>query len=565
MGCDRKELPLHIACLKQSLDMVKLVSDCDPNSRKSGKLGDTPLHMAFRLRSIDIATYLIESGKCDLSIENNEGELPIHCACKLSLELVKLTTDFCWQNLVNIATSRGETPLHFACLHRKIETVKFLVEEKKADLTTCDKNGLKPLHYAMPCGFLYYLCNEPSDNDSTVAVLKYLVTECGCNPLEESDSNHIISPLEKSILAGNLKLVKALMSANLINVNHLNSRGDSMLHVACRHEQVDIVKFLVEDQYCSQMIQNHAGKLPIHIACESNSLDIVKLVSSNCKINTKTAAGETPLHIACRHNHIVAIEHLMTGIQNTADPTIADDDGNLPLHIACEGNSLALVKLVSNCDVNARTRDGNTPLHVVLKQCSKRYTWKRKKKAEIIEYLVNEKHSNLKLSDNYRQLPLHIACEYWSLAVVKLVSNCDINARTKYGIAPIDIALNSRNRDKFKIMKYLLSDLKCDSNNSILIHKMCRQGQLEIVKLLTNTESVHCKDEGGNTPLHVACYHQKLNVIKFLVGLDESGVTLQKVNKDGDTPLHLACKGGFNSQVIQFLVESNTVWYLNIE
>ena len=536
-GCDptipnnEKELPLHIACQRQSLEMAVLVSNCDLNCRRNSRgqrgnilsefqhrvkrgsqrnqswsderaLGDTPLHIASRLGAVDIAKYLIESEKCDLTIANDRGELPLHCACQDSLEVVRLIADSCGQNLVNRKTVHGVTPLHLACLYQKPEIVRFLIEEKESIVKVYDKSGLTPLHYAY--GFCSYIRIKSDDSECTVAITKYLVTKCGCDPFEEGkNKSHVkddqISPFAKAIVNGNLKLVKVLASGSL-DLNHLNSNGETVLHIACRHRQLNIVKFLVEDRCCNPSIQNFKGELALHIACERDCLDIIKLVSG-CGINIRTITGETPLHIACKHNRVAIVQHL---VQNYSDSTILDSDGNLPLHIACERNSLALVKLVSNCDVNAKTKAGNTPLHTALCQYYRRTCYPRAmsyvlKTQHIIEYLVDEKKCNSTLPDSYNKIP---------------------------------------------------------------IHEACRNSELCLIKLLADTESVNCKSQRDNmnTPLHVACLYGNLEITKFLVEIYECGVNIQ--NKDGDTPLHLVCKRSVHTEtgvkIIQCLVNRAT-------
>ena len=537
------ELPLHIACQRQSLEMVKLTSNCDLNQKKNGRLhcclhdhvgnfqysrlGNTPLHMAFRVGAVDIVSYLIQTGNCDLTIENDEGELPIHCACKHSLELVKLTVEYCSQNLVNAKTANKVTPLHFACLYGKLCVVRFLIEEKGADCRVYDSNGLTALHYACgvypsckkqpsPCENteltpVYYKCGccffvtTPSHDEAAVA--KYLVTSCECDPMEEinRDVSHAlvgedffvtpdslssteVSPFEMAIVKGNLELVKALSSGNL-NINRFNGHGESLLHIACKHEQLEVVEFLVKGKYCNQSIQNRAGELALHIVCKQNRLDFVQLVC-NCDVNMKTITGETPLHIACKHCHIEIAEYLIS--QTSCDPTISNGDGYLPLHIACEQNSLSLVKLVSNCNVNTRAKDGATPLHMVFKQTS----IKTSEKFQILTYLVSEKLCDITLPDGSNDIPIHIVCKQYY--------------------------------------------------------------ELEFVKLLTNDESVKYKDENGNTPLHniISCYYERYEIMNFLVRANAFIVNVQ--NKDGDTPLHLACRSILPLAQIECLVEGKT-------
>ena len=554
------ELCLHISCQRQSLEMLKLVSDCNPNcvtKKWYSDREDTALHIACRLGNLDIAKYLIMEKKSDPSINNDEEELPIHCACKHSLEMVKLTVDMCSQSLISRTTNKGATPLHLACLYGKLETVRFLIEEKAASLSVHDKNGLTPLHYA--CGLCSYIS---SDNENMAAIARYMVTRHECNPLEEclrketiqsNKKNYNSSPLEKAVVEGNLELVKALTSGNL-NVDYLNSSGESMLHVACAHHQLDIIEFLVTGRYCNQAVQNRIGELALHIACRSGCLNTVRLVS-NCDVNVKTVTGDTPLHVACQHCHINTTEFLTT--VKSSNPNIPDSHGNIPLHIACQQNSLALVMLVSNCDVNAKTNAGNTPLHIVLKlrTHSEFDTTSIEENEQIVKYLVNVKQCDLSIPNEHGNLPLHVACQCDSLAMVKLVSNSNVNSVTKDGDTPLHIVIQrikEHSLDEYKLMQIVeyLVDEKCcdlsvsDKHGNLPLHTACQHDSLALVKLTGNCD-VNAVNENGNTPLHIALNKncEEVNqIVQFLVSEKHSNLTLP--DKNGCIPLHIACQQG---------------------
>ena len=582
------QLCLHIACQKQSLEMAKLVSDCDPNCTMN--CGDTPLHITCRHGNLSIAKYLIIERKCDLTVRNSNGELPFHYACMHSLEMVRLIVDVCQQSVVSTTTNEGTTPLHFACLCGKLEIVTFLTEEKAVNPSAHDKNGLTPLHYACHFyGYRYMYMYPRVDNEIVAAIAKYLVTRHECNPLESKNTAHQYSeyhnsnysPLEKAVVEGNLELVTALTSGNL-NVDYLSSSGESMLHVACAHRQLEIVEFLVTGRYCNQVVQNHTGQTALHIACKIGCLETVKLVSSNCDVNTQTVdGGDTPLHIACLYGHNIAIAKFLIEVRRS-NSSIPNSQGDMALHIACKRNSLALVTSVSNCDVNARSR-GDTPLHITLN------TYYGKEKEQIVNYLVNDKHCDLSLPDEHGWLPLHIACQCSSLAIVKLCSNCDVNAKSQDEDTPLHIALKKM-REKHvdveghQIVDYLVNEKRCDvslpdKDGQLPLHIACQYDSLALVKLVSNynvnattkngdtplhiviqqikqhcqenykaiqvveylVNEKHCDlsvpDECGNLPLHIACQHNSLALVKLV-----SNCSVNTANKNGNTPLHIALK-----------------------
>ena len=117
--------------------MVKLVSACDVNESlklDSGYhiqnqpycLGDTALHIACQNNAVDIVRYLIKEKECDPSIENHKNELPIHLACRHSLETVKLVIS---NHIQNQPDCSGDTALHIACRNNAVDIVRYLIKE----------------------------------------------------------------------------------------------------------------------------------------------------------------------------------------------------------------------------------------------------------------------------------------------------------------------------------------------------------------------------------------------------------------------------------------------------
>ena len=128
---------------------------------------------------------------------------------------------------------------------------------------------------------------------------------------------------------------------------------------------------------------------------------------------------------------------------------------NLPLHIACECDSpLEVVELVSNCDINAQTELGNTPLHIA---CSHN-------NVELVQFLTEQCQCDQTIQNKDGELPLHIACRQRSLEVVKLFSSCDFSAPTAFGDTPLHIACR---HNAIEFVQFLSKRCQCDQTNNI--------------------------------------------------------------------------------------------------
>ena len=618
-------LALHIACAVGSLRIARLVSKCDVNTGlsnewdfRSMKLvpGDTPLHIACLCDSIEIVKYLTEECRCDPQIKNCQGALALHIACAVgSLRIARLVSkcdvntglsnewDFRSMKLVP-----GDTPLHIACLCNSIEIVKYLTEECCCDPQIRNLEGDTPLHIA---------CQYKED-----MIVKYLIEECHCDPQIQNCQGVLplhIAFAKKSPLM--IKLVKwHPHNGDIVTVRHLiedkhvvcyqvlrwiasylrdnqDEDGNTILHIACGpcvdvSQSLLVVKCLIEERYCSPCVLNNEGELPLHVACSQQALEIVKLVS-NCDVSSKIkTTGDTPLHIACKNSTVEVVKYLIK--QHRCDPTavnnsdetclepavrygqldvvkylidimdlqqtymskllycafiherveiincvvevglvdlshqdvrggtfmnVPDDNGELAIHIACRQSSLDVVELISNYtyDINSTTqKSGDTPLHIAC----------RKQTMRFVKYLIEKKQCNPNIPNDNGELPLHIACREQANEIAIMVSNCDVNFQTKLGNSPLHEACGASRAFSFptksmEIIRHLVSNKKCKVNvrnneGKTAIHYACKAQSLEIVNylLLTGKADLLLADNEGQTPL---MFTTKPAIIKLLL------------------------------------------------
>ena len=204
---------------------------------------------------MDIVKYLIETWHCEVNIQNQKEELPLHIACiRGNLEVAMLV---CKCNM-NTVTATGDTPLHLALSDSCHEDlVKFLILKGLCDFNIPNNEGKLPFHIAC-----------------------------------ERHSTEIV------------RLV------GVCDVNARTKSGDNPLHVACRSESymysqtaqtTEVVEYLVKERHCDLTIWNDNNELLLHIACEMhNKVETVKLLcNGDINVNTQTFhSGATLLHYA---------------------------------------------------------------------------------------------------------------------------------------------------------------------------------------------------------------------------------------------------------------------------
>ena len=137
--------PLHIACRFGDLEMVKLIietSKCSINPDVSNYDNQTALHVACKNDCKEIVGYLLTHTKCNINVEDSNGDTPLHIACRIdSLDCVEIIVSMNPNTFL-------QTALHLACKHSKTNIVEFFLTNTRCDPNLKDQQGRTPLFYA---------------------------------------------------------------------------------------------------------------------------------------------------------------------------------------------------------------------------------------------------------------------------------------------------------------------------------------------------------------------------------------------------------------------------------
>ncbi|CAF2771712.1 unnamed protein product [Rotaria sp. Silwood2] len=71
------------------------------------------------------------------------------------------------------------------------------------------------------------------------------------------------------------EIKKLLLKISQINLNYLKYDGQSLVHLCCLYNRLDLLKLFVEYGNCDLFISNRDGWLPLHIAIYLGYMDIV--------------------------------------------------------------------------------------------------------------------------------------------------------------------------------------------------------------------------------------------------------------------------------------------------
>jgi len=206
---------------------------------------------------------------------------------------------------------------------------------------------------------------------------------------------------------------------------------------------------------------------PLHIAVASNpNVDVIKyLISQGANVNARNkysysnryfedrSDGWTPLHMAAINNSDAEVFEYL--ISHGADIKTRNTYGSTLLHVAAHyNNSIEVIEyLISQgLDVNEYNSNSMTPLH---------YAAFYNPDIEVLKYLISQ--SAEKVLNRWNETLLHMAAfGNPNVEVIKyLISKgFDVNAESKYGETPLDLAEKNPNYEIWIYIKNYL-DSQC--------------------------------------------------------------------------------------------------------
>ena len=546
-------------CAVGNIDTVKyLITECNCDPMVTDKDGKTVLHYAVEQKHLNVAEYLVLTGKCDpilaankygntvlsFAIDNEsfdivkylichpmapEWHIP-HQAVKQNFDYVKYLITEC--NCDPMVTDKdGKTVLH--CAVGNIDTVKYLITECNCDPMVTDKDGKTVLHYAV--------------EEKHLNVAEYLALTGKCDPILAANKYGNIVLLSTAT-NGSLDITKYLIHNHKCDPMVTDKDGKTVLH--CAVGNIDTVKYLITECNCDPMVTDKDGKTVLHYAVEQNQLAVVENLVLTGKCDPILAAnkyGNIVLFFAATNGSFHIARHLIHN--HECDPMATDKHGKTVLHYAVQNNHLAVVEylvLTGKCDpILAANNYGNTVLIFAA----------TKGLLDTVKYFIHNCKCDPMVTDKYGKTVLHYAVEQNRLDIVEyLVSTgkCDpILAANKYGNTVLIFAATNGSLD---IVKYLIQKHKCNImvtrplfSDIVYFAFELEQNHLDVFEYLVSTNPV---DTYGNTLLHLSAaktyyvdFSQRL-IIKYKYDPEATNQLSQRV-------LHCAAK---NNKLVKYLI-----------
>ena len=184
-------------------------------------------------------------------------------------------------------------------------------------------------------------------------------------PLDDEPTEPPVDLLEAAE-RGDVEAVTAFIEDGA-DVDQVNSKDQTPLHLAARYGNDEIVKLLVNNGAQVDPVDAE-GQQPHHIAIPHGFFDtFTLLVELGADPNARIGAGTSLLHFGAYSGTAEAIEFMIAA---GCDPNAEDKDGARPLHAAAFAGKKDIVEALAkhDADVNAGDVTGTTPLHLTAQQ-----------------------------------------------------------------------------------------------------------------------------------------------------------------------------------------------------
>ncbi|KAF9981895.1 hypothetical protein BGZ65_003458 [Modicella reniformis] len=282
-----------------------------------------------------------------------------------------------------------------------------------------------------------------------------------------------------------------------------DAEGNNGVLLACKSQQIDVLRYLLEVQGNSINVSNYEGKTPLMLAVDIENVEMTKMIlrvlSTNEKdgINKQDVLGNTAVHVCVAKGNLTILEEL---IKADSDLGLPNNNGDTPFINAAKLSDKSeryrrvasiLAPKMKVEDLNRQNNAGDTAFHFIVDPT-------------LIADLVS--HGANPEVDNYSGWTPLLK---WAL---------DDNTAVVRGLLGTD----------------RVDTLVTDTRGYTPLHMACLRSNLEMVEMLQARTPIDIQSTiDGSTPLQLACQSGLVLVVDFLL---RKGANPQLRNWSNESP-----------------------------
>ncbi|XBS69744.1 ankyrin repeat domain-containing F-box protein [Acerihabitans sp. KWT182] len=293
--------------------------------------------------------------------------------------------------------------------------------------------------------------------------------------------------------------------------------GNTLLHQAVLHDQVDIINFLLKLKKIDVNAKNSLDDTPLYLAAKKGLCSIAKRLIMHSEININTENGKfgrSALHIAILEEHLKLAEQLISS--PACDVNKQDNNGESGLYHAIRKNNLQVVELLLNqpiIDVNQQNGKCCTALMLAV----------LKGNTDIVKVLLEHASIDINIDDCKRRSHNALNFAIWKnrFDIAKLLAaRKDINANsiTLMGWTTMSLSIKSRNIQIIEILEMLpQKGAKADIDGRTPSYYLVREGDEYGIKVMLDDSDTSL--ESALLEIHIKRAHLMGNVPVFNLDL----------------------------------------------
>ncbi|XP_067662471.1 uncharacterized protein [Haliotis asinina] len=313
--------------------------------------------------------------------------------------------------------------------------------------------------------------------------------------------------------------------------------GGTFIHWMCFGSNAELFKSL---SFCLTANQKAACLTP---CCISGNSSIVQLLCIETDLTHRLKNPKSELTLpGIAHN----MESSLTIIESY------DTHALPPLHLSSLYGHAGVVSylLESGFDVNAQLVENSGTNKPFLPGSTAVLAAASKGNIDVVECLIQH-GADLNLHDVMFNAPIHSACRSGNRDLMALIARqCCISEGDAEGNTPLHIACERGESDNVSMLLARGADCTMlNYKNEMPLDIVCKEGFLDVAKVILSQRGYPLPYDGSDTPLHKACKAGFTDIIALLLQYDAD----RSVTVDGQHPLFIAAYSN-NVDVVRILV-----------